>query len=269
MMNRFKKYLALTRAGIIECINYRMSLAVMVFGNLLYLTLIYFVWKAIFASSGSDVVNGMTFESTMIYLVLATALFNFMEMYIVWEMGRDIQSGKIALNLIRPMEYRNYLFWSVSGSFVVNFVFTFIPTFIIVLLVTKGTIGLGINLVYFMIAVILAVVINYEIDFIVGTICLYTESIWGINIMKQAVVTLLSGATIPLAFFPDKLRTVIDYLPFRAIYDTPLTLLLSDGTDQKMILSKLLISLGWAVLMSFISRLFWKVSIKQVTVNGG
>ena len=54
-MNRFKKYLALTRAGIIECINYRMSLAVMVFGNLLYLTLIYFVWKAIFASSGSDV----------------------------------------------------------------------------------------------------------------------------------------------------------------------------------------------------------------------
>lgn len=238
-MNRFKKYLALTRAGIIECINYRMSLAVMVFGNLLYLTLIYFVWKAIFASSGSDVVNGMTFESTMIYLVLATALFNFMEMYIVWEMGRDIQSGKIALNLIRPMEYRNYLFWSVSGSFVVNFVFTFIPTFIIVLLVTKGT------------------------------ICLYTESIWGINIMKQAVVTLLSGATIPLAFFPDKLRTVIDYLPFRAIYDTPLTLLLSDGTDQKMILSKLLISLGWAVLMSVISRLFWKVSIKQVTVNGG
>ena len=230
MMNRFKKYLALTRAGIIECINYRMSLAVMVFGNLLYLTLIYFVWKAIFASSGSDVVNGMTFESTMIYLVLATALFNFMEMYIVWEMGRDIQSGKIALNLIRPMEYRNYLFWSVSGSLVVNFVFTFIPTFIIVLLVTKGTIGLGINLVYFMIAVILAVVINYEIDFIVGTICLYTESIWGINIMKQAVVTLLSGATIPLAFFPDKLRTVIDYLPFRVIYDTPFTLLLRAGT---------------------------------------
>ena len=99
-MNRFKKYFALTRAGIIECVNYRIALAVMVFGNLLYLTLIYFVWKAIFASSGSDVVNGMTFESTMIYLVLATALFNFMEMYIVWEIGRDIQSGKIALNFL-------------------------------------------------------------------------------------------------------------------------------------------------------------------------
>ncbi len=268
-MNRFKKYFALTRAGIIECVNYRMALVVMVFGNLLYLTLIYFVWKAIFASSGSDVVNGMTFETTMIYLVLATALFNFMEMYIVWEMGRDIQSGKIALNLLKPMKYKDYLFWSVSGSFVVNFVFTFIPTFLIVMLVTKGTIAIGINLIYFVIAVVLAVIINYEIDFIIGTVCLYTESIWGINVMKQAVVTLLSGATIPLAFFPDKLRTVIEYLPFRAIYDTPLTILLSRNPDAGMVAQKLLVSLLWAVVMSLISHLFWRISIRQVTVNGG
>lgn len=268
-MNRFKKYFALTRAGIIECVNYRMALVVMVFGNLLYLTLIYFVWKAIFASSGSDVVNGMTFETTMIYLVLATALFNFMEMYIVWEMGRDIQSGKIALNLLKPMKYKDYLFWSVSGSFVVNFVFTFIPTFLIVVLVTKGTITIGINLIYFVIAVVLAVIINYEIDFIIGTVCLYTESIWGINVMKQAVVTLLSGATIPLAFFPEKLRTVIEYLPFRAIYDTPLTILLSRNPDAGMVAQKLLVSLLWAVVMSLISHLFWRISIRQVTVNGG
>ena len=268
-MNRFKKYFALTRAGIIECVNYRMALVVMVFGNLLYLTLIYFVWKAIFASSGSDVVNGMTFETTMIYLVLATALFNFLEMYIVWEMGRDIQSGKIALNLLKPMKYKDYLFWSVSGSFVVNFVFTFIPTFLIVMLVTKGTIAIGINLIYFVIAVVLAVIINYEIDFIIGTVCLYTESIWGINVMKQAVVTLLSGATIPLAFFPEKLRTVIEYLPFRAIYDTPLTILLSRNPDAGMVAEKLLVSLAWAVVMSLISHLFWRISIRQVTVNGG
>ena len=126
-----KKYLTLTRAGIIEALQFRLSFIVMVIGNILYLIVIYFLWKAIYRSAGTDVVNGMTFSDTLIYLVLATALFNFMEMYIVWEMGRDIQSGKIALNLIRPMEYRNYLFWSVSGSFVVNFVFTFIPTFII------------------------------------------------------------------------------------------------------------------------------------------
>ncbi|MGN0436599.1 MAG: ABC transporter permease [Wujia sp.] len=264
-----KKYFALTRAGIIECVTYRLSLFVMVIGNLLYLTLIYFVWKAIFASAGTDVVNGMTFESTMIYLVLATALFNFMEMYVVWEIGRDIQSGKIALNLLRPLRYKKYLFWSCSGSFIVNFVFTFIPTFIIVRIITGSTITLGINLLYFIVSVILAVVINYNIDFFIGTICLYTESIWGINIMKQAVVTLLSGATIPLAFFPEGMRAVVDVLPFRAIYDTPLTLLLNGNPDMDMVIDKLGISLIWAVAMSVLSNLFWRISIKQVTVNGG
>lgn len=268
-MNRFKKYCALTRAGIIECVNFRIALAVMCIGNLLYLTLIYFVWKAIFASSGSDVVNGMTFESTMIYLVLATALFNFMEMYIVWEIGRDIQSGKIALSLLKPMKYKDYLFWSVSGSFVVNFVFTFIPTFIVVAIITRGTIPMGLNLIYFMIGVVLAVVINFQIDFIIGTVCLYTESIWGINVMKQAVVALFSGATIPLAFFPDRLRAVIEFLPFRAIYDTPLTILLSDDSNGAMVAQKLLVSLAWAIGLSFVSNLFWHVSIRKVTVNGG
>ena len=265
----FKKYFSLTRMGIIECVNYRLALIVMVFGNLLYLTLIYFVWRAIFASAGTDVVNGMTFETTMIYLVLATALFNFMEMYIVWEIHRDIQSGAITLRLLRPFPYRSYLFWSCSGSFIVNFVFTFIPTFLVVLLVTKGTITLGINLLYFMVGVILAVIINYNIDFAVGTICLYTESIWGVNIMKQAVVMLFSGATIPLAFFPEKMRGMIEVLPFRSIYDTPLTLLLDSNPDPVEVGSRLLVSLIWAVAMTLVSTLFWRLSIKQITVNGG
>ena len=92
---KIKRYLALTRAGILESFQYRLAMLVMIAGNLLYLIVVYFFWKAVYASSGSDVVNGMTFSDTLIYLVLATALFNFMEMYTVWEIGRNIQSGKI------------------------------------------------------------------------------------------------------------------------------------------------------------------------------
>ena len=264
-----RKYLTLTRAGIIEQAGYRLSLFIMFIGNLLYLTLIYFVWKAIFASSGTDVVNGMTFESTMIYLVLATALFNFMEMYTVWQIGRDIQNGKIVLDLLKPMKYKQYLFWSTSGSFVVNFVFTFLPTFVVVFLITKGTIPLGINLLYFAIAVLLATIIHYNIDFIIGTVCLFTESIWGINIMKQAVVMLLSGATIPLAFFPERMRTVIDVLPFRSMYDTPLTLLLNSDSDARTVFGKLFVAFAWVAGTEILSALFWKISMRQITVTGG
>ncbi len=266
---KLKKYLTLTKAGIMEALQFRLGTFVMALGNLLYLIVVYYLWKAIYASSGSDTVNGMTFFDTLIYLVLATALFNFMEMYTVWDMGRSIQSGKIVLELLKPMQYHSYLFWSFSGRFVTNFFLTFLPTFIVVAFVTHGAIPIGINLLFFVISVIMAIALNYSIDFIVGTICIYTESIWGINIMKQVIVLLLSGATIPLAFFPEPLRTITHYLPFQSIYNAPLSILLN-GSPRP---GELAVTLGtqflWCIGMMVLSKLFWKVSLRQITVNGG
>lgn len=266
---KLKKYISLTRAGIMDSLQFRLATFVMVIGNLLYLIVVYFLWKAIYASSGTDIVNGMTFTDTLIYLVLATALFNFMEMYTVWEIGRAIQSGKIVLDLLKPMEYRKYLFWSYSGSFITQFFFTFLPTFIVVSAVTHGAIHLGMNLLWFVISVVIAVSINYSIDFIVGTICLYTESIWGINIMKQVVVLLLSGATVPIAFFPEPLKTIVNRLPFQSIYNAPLTILLESSPDTKDVLCTIGIQLMWCIIMMIVSKLFWKISLRQITVNGG
>lgn len=266
---KLKKYLTLTRAGIIESLQFRLGTLVIIAGNLLYLIVVFFLWKAIYASAGTEVVNGMTFSDTLIYLVLATALFNFMEMYVVWDMGRSIQSGKITLDLLKPIEYRKYMFWSLSGSFVTQFFFTFLPTFIVVAIVTHEAIHFGINLLFFVISVIIAVSINYSIDFIVGTICLYTESIWGINIMKQVIVTLLSGATIPLAFFPEPLKTIVYYLPFQSIYNAPLSVLLDGNPQPQTIITTLGTQLIWCIVMIIISKLFWKASVRQITVNGG
>ena len=266
---KLKKYLTLTKAGIMESLQFRLGTFVMAVGNLLYLIVVYYLWKAIYASSGSDVVNGMTFADTLIYLVLATALFNFMEMYTVWEMGRGIQSGKIVLELLKPMEYRNYLFWTYSGQFVTNFFFTFLPTFIVVAIVTHGAVHLGLNLLFFAISVIIAISLNYSINFIVGTICVYTESIWGINIMKQVIVLLLSGATIPLAFFPETLRKITYYLPFQSIYNAPLSILLNASPEPKEIITTIGTQLIWCIAMLLLSKLFWKVSLRQITVNGG
>ena len=125
-----RKYTSLLRAGIMESLHFRLSALVLFFGNLVYIAVIYYLWKAIYASSPTDVVNGMTFTDTLIYVVLASSLFFFMEMYAVWEIGRSIQSGKIVLELIKPMSYRHYLFWSYSGSLVTNFFSVFLPTFI-------------------------------------------------------------------------------------------------------------------------------------------
>lgn len=264
-----KRYVAVLRGSIMQALSFRASTFLRIAGNLVYLVIVYFLWKAIFESSPVDTVNGMTFYDTMIYLVLAAAMFNFMDTFVVWWIGDDYQTGQIALYLTKPIGYQIYLFFSRFGNSIISFFVTFLPTFIIVYFVTEGSIALGINLVFFAISILLAIGVNFCIDFFVGTICFYTQSIWGVNIMKEVVVSLLSGATIPLAFFPEMFRKIVEMLPFQAIYHIPLHIL----TDRTMTMQDYMTSLGmqlfWMFVMLAVSKLFWKVSIRELTVNGG
>ena len=63
----------------------------------------------------------------------------------------------------------------------------------------------------------------------------------------------------------------MEYLPFRAVYDIPLTVLLSkNGTDTPAgLLAGLGIQLLWCVVLSVCGNLFWNHAVKKITVNGG
>lgn len=264
-----KQYLALIRGSIMEGLAFRTGTIVSILGNLIYLVIIYYLWKAIYDSSPSDTVNGMTFHDTLVYLVLAAAMFNYLNTFVVWEIGRNYQSGALVEFLVKPIDYQVFLFFVSFGNSLVAFMITFLPTFVLVYLVTHGSFRLGVNLVFFLLSILLAMVINYCVDFFVGTVCLYTQSIWGVNIMKEVVVSLLSGATIPLAFFPERLRGIVDVLPFRAIYHMPLAILTESNMSMADYMGGIGIQLFWALFMILASKLFWKRSMQILTVNGG
>ena len=266
---RIRQCLALARGSLMESLTFRASAITRVIANFVYLIIIYFLWWAIYDSSPTDVVNGMTFYDTMVYLVLASAMFNVLDAFIVWEIGNSYQSGALVEQLVKPISYQRYLFFGTIGGNIMLFVATFLPTFVIVYLITHGSFALGINLIFFLISMVLAFVINFCVDFIVGTICLYTQSIWGVNMMKEVVVSLLSGATIPLAFFPEGIRNVVNVLPFQAIYHTPLHILTARDLKLSDYLQGLGIQLLWVVILFGAGRLFWNRSMKNLTVNGG
>lgn len=266
---KFSRYFALTKASIMESLSFRASTVVAIIGNLIYLIVIYYLWKAIYASSESGVVNGMTFHDTMVYLVLASALFTFMECFVTWWIGRNFQTGQIVIDLLRPMDFQLYGFFMTLGEYIINFCTTFLPTFIIVYFMTDGTIVLGMNLLFFVLSVMIGTLINFHVDFFVGLICFYAQTIWGVNAMKDVVVALLSGAAIPLAFFPATLRNVVNFLPFQAIYNAPLQILIDRDFAWQEGVSMILWQLMWLVIMFVATRIFWNISKKTITVNGG
>ena len=108
----FRRYFALTRGGILELTAFRMSMALNFVGNIIYMIVVYFLWRAIYESTPTGVVNGMTFSDTLIYLTLASAIFSLVEVYLVWQMGRDIQSGQFSLYFTKPTDFFLYQFFN-------------------------------------------------------------------------------------------------------------------------------------------------------------
>ncbi len=192
-----------------------------------------------------------------------------MEMWIVWGIGRNIQSGQIVLDLLKPVEFRSFVFFGGCGEPIIKFVTTFMPTAIIVYFISGRAIPIGKNILFFAISVILGMIINFYINFFVATICMHTQSIWGINIMKEVIVGLLSGASVPLAFFPETFKNIVMYLPFQAVCNSPLKLLLHNEYE----ISEVLIILGtqvfWILFLMITTEIFFKFSLKKITVNGG
>jgi len=266
---KFSKYFVLTKAGIKETLDYKLSLYVTFFGNIIYLIITYYLWIAIFSSVDSDVIKGMTQNSTIAYVVLAATIGNCLEVYVVWDIGRSIQSGQIITDILKPMKYKTYMFYMISGKIIIKFLSNFLPVFAIIYFITDRFINIGLNSLFFLISFIFGSIINYYLNFIIGTICLYTESIWGINIMKTVVISLLSGMTIPLSFFPHPLDKIALYLPFQAVCNTPLNILLDMSNDVKKYLISIAFQLLWIVLLKLFTDLFWNKSVKVITVNGG
>ena len=157
----------------------------------------------------------------------------------------------------------------IGGNYIFNFFMTFFPTFLIVYFITENTIRLGINIVFFLLSVLLGTMINFFVDFFVGVICFYSESIWGVNVIKEILIALLSGSAIPLAFFPDALRKIINFLPFQAIYNTPLQILINKNYDLGDYASMLLRQVIWLIITFGVTRVFWNIAKKTITVNGG
>jgi ABC-2 type transport system permease protein len=127
----------------------------------------------------------------------------------------------------------------------------------------------GLNTLIFPVSLILSYFIMFNIDFLVGLLCFYNESTWGMSSAKDSIVMLLSGAVIPISFFPETLKTIVNLLPFQAVYNIPLNTLISNKLGTGDYIKNFLLQLFWIILLFAINRLFYRKAVKVITVNGG
>ena len=260
-------YLALIRGSLTIGLVYRFGFIFTVIGNALYMSVAYFLWRSIYGSNTT--LNGMTFNETFLYIALGSTIFILLKTYTDWLISNEIRDGSISIFLTKPIDYPMYALAMGTGFMLTNLIGVVIPTFILVVFVFKIPIVLGPGLLFVPFSLLLAFVISYFFDCITGLLTFYTESIWGISATKETVISVFAGALVPLQFFPEAMQKILYFLPFQAIYHTPLMFITRPNQDWGTLLSMFGVQIFWVLVLFVCSRVVYNQSVKVLRVAGG
>ena len=90
----------------------------------------------------------------------------------------------------------------------------------------------------------------------------------GITLVISSVADFLSGAVIPLMFFPEPLRRIAELLPFASMQDLPLRIYGGELAYMEAI-HVILLQLFWAIVLIALGKWLLKQVLKRVVVQGG
>jgi ABC-2 type transport system permease protein len=260
-------YIAFLRGAMMVGVVYRLGFLFTILGNVVYMIVAYFLWRSIYA--GSESINGLTFDQALLYVALGSTLFILLKTYTDWGMSHEIRDGTISVYLTKPIDYQLYNFFTTIGFSSTSLITVTLPTVVMLLLVFRIHVDIGIGFLFFPFSMLLAFLISFNFDYAVGLTAFYTESIWGISTTKEILVSVLSGALLPLQFFPEALQRILMVLPFQAIYFTPLMMVTKPVQEAGVFLQMLAVQAFWAAATFLLSRLFYNHAVKVLRVAGG
>lgn len=276
----FKKYKPFLRASAMDMMTWRFNILVWVVVTVFEVACLIFLWLAIYSSSEGGIdasINGFTYKEMISYVVLTT-VFGFVTFNndTLWFINQDIRKGTIGNYVIKPISYRGKFVASNLGAFLMMSTVFGIPLYGASLGVLIGIGFLPIISVWdfiahiglFLIASVIACLLNDTIAYLFGILCFYTTSAWGLNSLKTTVISFLSGTLLPLAFFPPIFKDIVSYMPFAGMSQNPILILMMkyDYLESFKVIG---IALAWLVILELFVKLLFSHAIKKVTVQGG
>ena len=128
--------------------------------------------------------------------------------------------------------------------------------------------GNTLQLAFLFLGSLLCFLIFVLFDFCVGMIAFFTSYIFGLFMVKEALMSFLTGQLIPLSFFPAVVQRIFDFLPFSSMIYTPVMIYLGkyQGTELAWVLLR---QLAWVLILYGLGTLIWNRVTKRLVVLGG
>lgn len=232
----------------------------------------YFLWMAIYGSSDKAVLGGLTKEEMVVYIFMVYVTSSIVNISISDWVSDDVVKGTVAMNLIKPIDYRMSLITRAFGTMLYRFlapsVFIWIGLEIYKVMVLSVPVTSVKDILIYLISCVMSFFIFVLFDFCVGMIAFFTNYIFGLLMVKDALLSFLTGQLIPLSFFPEAVQSIFDFLPFSSMVYTPVMIYLGkyEGLELMFVLARQAV---WVVLLYLLGSLIWKKVTRRLEVLGG
>ncbi|MEV4411099.1 ABC-2 family transporter protein [Catellatospora sp. NPDC049609] len=260
-----KPYLGLLRMSTRRILAYRMSSVILWLGGATFLAGSLAVWHALLSDGA---IGGYDWDQMKAYLLVGWATGALGSAYGDWWMANRILDGHVATDLTKPLDYQWARFSEHMGGLVTEFTAIGVATLAVISL----TGGLAVpgpgQALLFVVSFLLVAPLKFAIAYITTMACFWTQNFMGLSWAKDAIVTLFSGALIPLALLPAWLAGPAAVLPFASITATPAAIFLEQATGWAA-LRLLAVQAAWVLALWWGARLIWRRALRALTVHGG
>ena len=215
----------------------------------------------------------MTFQQTVNYIWIQQA---FLALFMTWfwenEIFETITSGAIAYEMVRPLDLYGRWFSQSASTRIARCVLRALPI-LVVALVIPGPLRMTLppsflQFLLFLLSAVLSLGVVVAFSMLIYVSAFYTLSAVGARVMMAVLVDFLAGGVVPLPFFPDVLRSIVELTPFAAMQNMPLRIYSGNiaGMDA---LQGIALQMFWLAVLVFIGRQWMKKALKKVIVQGG
>jgi ABC-2 type transport system permease protein len=225
------------------------------------------VWTA--AYRDTETLRGLTDAEAFGYTAVTVALAATITTNVDWMLYRGINQGSLTTQLTWPISLRRYLLGTCFGDGLRALAITFVPT------IAASIVLLGMDMpsleqwAWFAVSFVVAYLLLFHIDFLLGLITIRTHSIVGFIHLRTALIAIAAGSVLPYEFYPESVAAVLRWLPFAGVSYVPARLLTVEAVDTGEVIAFLVRQAAWLLIVSFGAEFAWRRSRRHLELVGG
>ncbi|MCB5179636.1 ABC-2 family transporter protein [Streptomyces sp. SMC 277] len=187
------------------------------------------------------------------------------------ELQQRVRTGDIAVDLYRPADLQLWWLFTDLGRAAFQLLGRgVVPLAVGALAFELALPGDPVRWLLFLLSVLLGAVVSFAIRYLLGLAAFWLLDGSGVNLIATVVAIFFSGMLLPLSVFPGAFGEFVRLLPWAAMLQVPLDVLMgTQGAGGAGLVRALGFQLAWALTLLGLGRLAQSAATRKVVVQGG